>query len=479
MVNKISELKCSVFEYNFDIIVINESWLNDSVPDNCILDNFHIFRKDRGNNIRGGGVLIGVKNIHKCSQKVFDSCFEDLIVEIFLTKFKILLITLYRPPNITINFKHYLENCFKNIDQNSYDLICFLGDLNIDFCINAMNSTSNEVKENFLFYGLEQLVKWPTHPVPNPKSILDLFFTNNKDIIENLEINENIAKSCDHFSLSFDISVLKPKNVIKTKTKIFFDSQSLSLINEELFSIDWFCITRNINCIEVIYDIMKNTFENIINKYKKIKLISLNNTKQFNTYIRSLIKLRKKLKKYESNSFGFIEKYEFLTFRIGLEIEKYESNKFNKLIKNSHNFSKFYRYLKLLTKQSNAISFIDNDGNNINNNELIVKNFKSIFESKFILSTDSEETNINPNYSDIVENIEISINDIIIVLKNFNCNKSEGITFVNNIIIKNCLNGISKLLYCLFNRIIELEKIPINMKKSIVSPVLKSNKNKQ
>lgn len=70
------------------------------------------------------------------------------------------------------------------------------------------------------------------------------------------------------------------------------------------------------------------------------------------------------------------------------------------------------------------------------------------------------------------------MNDILMAIKQFNCSKSQGLTFIPNIVIKNCLNGISKVLFCIFSKIIENKSIPEKLKISIVSPVLKHNKNK-
>ena len=82
------------------------------------------------------------------------------------------------------------------------------------------------------------------------------------------------------------------------------------------------------------------------------------------------------------------------------------------------------------------------------------------------------------NISEKLDIIEISMNDILIAMNKLNCNKAKGKTFIDNIVIKNCLNGVSKLLYFLFNKIIEYQKIPQKLKESIVSPILKSGKNK-
>ena len=88
------------------------------------------------------------------------------------------------------------------------------------------------------------------------------------------------------------------------------------------------------------------------------------------------------------------------------------------------------------------------------------------------------QPNIHFNSNQVLNEINISMNDLLISLKKFKSNKSEGKTFIKNTIIKNCLNGISKIFYTLFNRILQLKQIPTDMKTSIVSPIVKHNKNK-
>ena len=46
LVNKLIEFKSFVFENQFDIIMINESWLSDYIPDKSILEKYTIYRKD-------------------------------------------------------------------------------------------------------------------------------------------------------------------------------------------------------------------------------------------------------------------------------------------------------------------------------------------------------------------------------------------------------------------------------------------------
>jgi hypothetical protein len=110
-----------------------ETWLTDCIPDKYIFDDYYVFRNDRTG--RGGGVLIAAKNCYKCSQKILNSDKEDVCIEIYVKKYKLLFHTLYRPPNTNLDFNDYFTNIFENCELNFYDFICVLGDFNIDFSL--------------------------------------------------------------------------------------------------------------------------------------------------------------------------------------------------------------------------------------------------------------------------------------------------------------------------------------------------------
>ena len=61
--NKIADITAVINEYKPDIVFGNESWLKPDIKNSEIFpDNYRIYRKDRDNNGRGGGVFQAVKN---------------------------------------------------------------------------------------------------------------------------------------------------------------------------------------------------------------------------------------------------------------------------------------------------------------------------------------------------------------------------------------------------------------------------------
>ena len=153
-----------------------------------------------------------------------------------------------------------------------------------------------------------------------------------------------------------------------------------------------------------------------------LKTISKKNKKPFNRDIRKLIIKRRKLKKYQTNSQNFQLKYDFLTERIGKSIETFETNLMNDLIDNSNNL---YNFVKKYKNSSNVNTFIDGNGNVINDNKKIVENFKSLFESSFSVNNGLSQTVIEREMTETLNDFEISMNDIMIAMKTFNHKKAK------------------------------------------------------
>ena len=74
--------------------------------------------------------------------------------------------------------------------------------------------------------------------------------------------------------------------------------------------------------------------------------------------------------------------------------------------------------------------------------------------------------------------INISMNDILFALKNFEEHKSSGNSIIPNFVFKKCQNSICKFLFILFNEILKNSCIPIKMKKNIITPICKKAKPK-
>lgn len=90
---------------DFDIIVLVETWLNDSISDAELgFEDYCVYRQDRNSanssHLRGGGVLIAVrKNLLSRMLRVTVSDVEQLFVEVGLKNKHLIVGSVYLPPN--------------------------------------------------------------------------------------------------------------------------------------------------------------------------------------------------------------------------------------------------------------------------------------------------------------------------------------------------------------------------------------------
>ena len=155
-----------------------------------------------------------------------NSLYEDICIEVYIKNNRLLFHTLYRPPNLSIDFKQYFQTVYNEIDLSVYNYICSFNDLNIDFTLNnnRLLRKANELKEVLLSYNLHQIIQNPTYPSDNPKSILDLVFINNKNIINDLKIIPNISNTFDDKSILMSLFISKNKKVVKRFEKFIINA---------------------------------------------------------------------------------------------------------------------------------------------------------------------------------------------------------------------------------------------------------------
>ena len=136
--------KIDVFTRNlalsdYDIFTLSETWLSNNVTDAefGLCANYQVFRCDRcsirGTGIRGGGVLIAVKNKFPSRRlHLNNNSIEQLYIEISINSFSLIIGTVYLPPrsDIAVYNNHFdlLDNLMSN-NPNSKFLI--LGDYNL------------------------------------------------------------------------------------------------------------------------------------------------------------------------------------------------------------------------------------------------------------------------------------------------------------------------------------------------------------
>ena len=117
----------------FDILSINESRLDDTVNLNTVdIQGYEIFTKSR--NREGGGVALYCRDnltvINRTDLVPVE--LKAVCLEFIKPKFKpILIVSVYRPPNTSIELFEKIQILFQNLDNDGKEVI-IVGDLNCD-----------------------------------------------------------------------------------------------------------------------------------------------------------------------------------------------------------------------------------------------------------------------------------------------------------------------------------------------------------
>ncbi|CAB4043273.1 Hypothetical predicted protein, partial [Paramuricea clavata] len=190
IVNKTDKLCLEIHSGQFDIVVLTETHLDNTIVDSEIFPpNFIVFRRDRQHLGRhGGGVLIGTKNTLKVHHRDDITCIaEILFVDILLHRNKKLTIgVFYRPPNREWQPFEELNQILSEISTSD---IILLGDFNIsDINWNNISPQRDSLLENLLIdivheHFFSQLVNEPTRG----SNILDLVLTTSTDHIQDVQ----------------------------------------------------------------------------------------------------------------------------------------------------------------------------------------------------------------------------------------------------------------------------------------------------
>ena len=238
----LDELKIMLLENPFDIFCLNETWLNSSWRDaELTIDGYNLIRNDRKDGQRGGGTAIYYKSkfIGRSRPDLCSDGLESIWLEItFPNKSKILISSLYRPPNIEVkaDFNPKLESLLDYACSEEKEMIV-LGDLNCDLAAKKRSSEAKELCKLFNIYQFTQLIKDPTRVSEHSSTLIDLAFTTDIGKIADSGVVD--CSISDH-SLVYVIRRAKiPRDRIKTIKCRSFKTYSAGNFVSDLHSAPW------------------------------------------------------------------------------------------------------------------------------------------------------------------------------------------------------------------------------------------------
>ena len=308
--NKLLDFQTFLYSGVSDIVVVNETWLNEFVLSNEIVEEkyYKTFRLDRTqedknkyNKVGGGGLLILVKQGLCISTKLIDiECDAPVMsVEIkFHDNSKICLSTFYRYGYSSTDTFTAVEQYFR-ILLEKYRKFVLIGDLNLSSVDDWEIPYSSCALENlyidmFNDLGLNCLINSPTHRNGN---VLDLLLTNQPGIIKNIAIEPDLMCQSDHYGISFKLNKNVPRKKPKKQNVFRYSEADWEGLSTELRSYDWRNIFANKDIFQA-WEIFKSKLDIAMRNFIPLKSIKFSyRPPWFDDEIMEMAKIKAKLHK--------------------------------------------------------------------------------------------------------------------------------------------------------------------------------------
>ena len=178
----------SAFPYIFDIITIEETWLDNSLEAFVMIDNYSLITKHKARRKEGGGLCIYIRNDLEYKQRCDLSCpieYQEFFDYIFIEvthkdpKNNTIVGVLYRPPgnNTVEDFTNHLEILLHRINKEKKRVI-LTGDTNINLLNSSQHIATSNYLDMLLNNGLLPKITMPTRVTHSSATLIDHIFAN-------------------------------------------------------------------------------------------------------------------------------------------------------------------------------------------------------------------------------------------------------------------------------------------------------------
>lgn len=480
VVNKISELHVLAAETNPDLILITESWCNESICNSYLnINGYELvneLRKDRCDtkNGVGGGLLVFVRLGVTILPHNDDSNFNQFCKFELKTKTDSMYFYLvYRPPNSPPQNTDELMNLISKCEKD-----CMLiGDFNIpeiDWINNDAPPRYRPLYELLCEKGFDQLVDFPTH---NKGNTLDLVLTNRSDKVLSVTDHGKIGKS-DHSMLL--IKICEILDYKKTENSFYdWNNMDCDTFKDGLDSLDWHAELNNMNT-EQAWSHLKDRLNILIEQCVPVKKVKVSNqppwmNKELLKLIRKKRRLWSKFKHSRLNS-DFVA-YKDLEKKakdsVKMAKKKYEKKISLNLNNNNRTFNSYLR--GKMSDKVNIGPLCDDTGRLTNDDNDMANILNSYFSSVF---TDSNcEANANLcetiDCSSYICSVVINKSTVSKAIKSLKASNSCGPDNISVKLLQNTNNSISDPLAILFRKSLAEGYVPQDWRDAHVVPIFK------
>ena len=474
-------------------ISITEIHLNNFIKDSEIhINNFILYRVDRIGKSHGGVALYIRENLE--SEQLM--AFSNGICEFQIVKLRVMgkiiyFINFYRPPSSSIDkFTEAVNEIFKCDEVvNTTDRILVTGDFNLPNCkfdnngiIDSSHNSSNigTLDELMARLGIYQCVRDGTRK----NNILDLVFSNDGDIIDEIEIVPTILS--DHKLLKITTDVTMICDTLPTVGRSLIPFSNLDIrkskwpsVNEFLNEINWTEELKHLN-VDECWKFIWETLNTALNTHTPLKSISDKAISREHRERKRLMKLRQKIIN-RITKFTTSERKERLNQQI-LDIENEIKESFiaenlceerraiDKIRKDSKYFYKFAKRKNVLKTKIGPLS--DPEGNLTHEPHVMANLLQNQYKSVW-----SDPIELHEGCTPVLQTIEdfdFGVGDVSAAIECLKSNTSPGPDGIGPYILSCCVNSISLPLHILWRKSLDSGTVPDIFKNAHITPIYKS-----
>lgn len=504
---KTSNLLRNVCINNYDIIVLTETWLVDSVSNSELFDSrYFVWRRDRDYGrtaqTRGGGVLMAVKNdltvMERCEWR---TSAEDIWVSIVLkrsrpaVRYCIHICGLYLcKENAGYSYLTQLQNFHHKLNylvtSHPLDTFIIAGDFNFGGDVDWHQSDNNSAlyPENVSSQGM--LDFFDTMNLCNLSQfngvrningrLLDLVFSNNALKVHNCDDPLAMPVDVHHKPLIINAEFVEVHKVVeKPGTRYIFHRGDYNAISSALDLLDWGVLlsAKSLDLDQALSLFYTKLYE-LRDLYIPVKPVKKSTHPAW--FSSALIKILKEKQKYHNKykNYGNISDYHsFSVLRNrAKELEAICFDTYMEKIESSiaKNPKCFWSYIKNKRSSNTLPNILHYMNSSADNNEGIAELFSTYFHSTF-QDPDDADVNLEMHSNNMVTLSTISVSpDIVLkLLKGLDPSKSGGPDLIPPIFIINCAKSLVAPLCILFERSLSEGIVPRMWKSAFITPIFK------
>lgn len=477
-------ISCAADTTAADIIVLTETWLNESVRDSEIFSAqkcYNIFRCDRSSK-RGGGVLVAVNHNFECSQVNVTTNLEFTCVQISVNFTKFLLCVCYRPPSTPLGFCNDLHDTLNTIHiKFSNQQIFLFGDFNfpdVNWQSPAISSEETCESSNFVAlcstFSLTQVITEPTRITDSTSNTLDLLLTTAPDLVTDISY---LPKISDHSVIHVMLNV--PTRLSHNNPKVIYDygKANFSAINDGLkIFLDEFLVGFDERSVTENWHLFKSTIHNLIKHHIPQKVITTN--RQFPWFSRALKRLANKKRRFfirakrsrKSEHWSALKDV-VCTYKKALKQAKHKFMNVTLPELLSANPKKFWSLIK--DTDDSTISLVDLQSNRISNADCAAA-LNDTFAKAFSSCTNSSLPACHTHYDFPMDPVHFDFDGIVRIIESLKLSSSCGPDDINTKVLKNTSVYSAIILSKIFNQSLQSGEIPDDWKIGKVIPLHKS-----